>query len=182
MKDQFQANETVEIRFLPFIDRTNGTYILGTDSAQVTISKPGTPRVVTTEALVWDTDVQLWMLDVAPPHSAGEWRMKALSSDLNAQPQWKSVMVGDYVDDITDAKYAAQEADTKIGPSPVSLTSTLAEIKAKTDLIPEAHYRMRGFDTILSQTVYWDAPAVDPSGTYYGGLGPLTGVVLVDRF
>lgn len=162
MKDQFDISETVLVRFPPFMSRSTGQYIIGGDTAQVIINKSGTPE---THSLTWDSDSEMWSLDIAPPHVEGEWRLKAFSSDASAFPQYKVIVCGSHL--LTS----------------VNTTKTTTDlIKEKTDLIPEAHYRMRGFDTSLSQTVYWDSPAVDPSGAYYGGPGPLTDVVLVDRF
>jgi hypothetical protein len=39
-------------------------------------------------------------------------------------------------------------------------------------------YRMRGYDTTLTQTVFWSAPIVDSTGAYYGGPGPLTDILV----
>lgn len=39
-------------------------------------------------------------------------------------------------------------------------------------------YRMRGYDTTLTQIVFWTSDHVDSTGSDYGGPGPLTGIVV----
>jgi hypothetical protein len=39
-------------------------------------------------------------------------------------------------------------------------------------------YRMRGYDSTLARTVYWNATSVDSLGASYGGPGPLTDIVV----
>ena len=40
-------------------------------------------------------------------------------------------------------------------------------------------YHMRGYSSGLGRQVYWDAPVIDSSASYYGGGGtPLTDIVM----
>ena len=39
-------------------------------------------------------------------------------------------------------------------------------------------YRMRGYDTDIPSIVFWSAPIVDSTAAYYGGVGPVTGIVV----
>ena len=43
---------------------------------------------------------------------------------------------------------------------------------------PGLVYRMRGYDTTLTETVFWDSDHVDATATDYGGPGPVTNIVL----
>lgn len=42
-------------------------------------------------------------------------------------------------------------------------------------------YRMRAFDSTLTTTVYWGSSTEDPTGTNYGGPGPLVDVVTIEK-
>jgi hypothetical protein len=44
---------------------------------------------------------------------------------------------------------------------------------------PTNNYRMRGYDTTLTTTVYWTATSVDSTGAQYTGPGPLTNITIV---
>lgn len=39
-------------------------------------------------------------------------------------------------------------------------------------------YRMRGYDTDIPSIVFWSAPIVDSTAAYYGGVGPVTNIVV----
>ena len=41
-------------------------------------------------------------------------------------------------------------------------------------------FRMRGFDTNISQIVYWNSLSIDVGANDYPGVGPVTGVVVVE--
>lgn len=109
MKDQFQTAEDLHVRFAPFIDKTTGDEIIGTDTCSVSFRDPlgslGGPVSAT-----WDSSIQLWALTLtraAYPvltYGTGEWLFLATSDDVNARPQRKVLQWGgDYVDDIDDA-------------------------------------------------------------------------------
>ena len=99
MKTQFVPTEPMQIRFAPFVDKTTGAYILGTDECTLTIKRPGGALIAPAPTAVWDTDVHLWHLDldVGTYYEQGEWRIEAESNDPNANPQWHVLTWGDYV-------------------------------------------------------------------------------------
>lgn len=133
-KAQFQSGETMRIRFSPFVNAVTGAYIIGTDTCNLNYRPPGgAPAVV---AMSWDAAIQMWYYDfVVGSYVQGEWRFRAVSSDVNALPQWKTIIWGDYVDDITlgltaaaAAQVSAGSADTKIGVPAVTVSADIAAI------------------------------------------------------
>jgi len=136
-KAQFQSTETMRIRFSPFVNAVTGAYIIGTDTCQLNYRPPGgAPAAV---AMSWDAGIQVWYYDfVVGSYVQGEWRFRGVSNDVNALPQWKNVIWGDYVDDITAAKTAAAaaqvssgSADTKIGAPVATVSLDIAAISTK---------------------------------------------------
>jgi hypothetical protein len=96
MKDQFQSTEALKVRFPPFVNKSTGDEILGTDTCTVTYKKPD--NSTGSLSATWDTDIQLWKLDIASgSYMQGEWLFKAVSSDTNGRTQRKSLQWGDYV-------------------------------------------------------------------------------------
>jgi hypothetical protein len=133
-KAQFQSTEIMRIRFSPFVNSVTGAYIIGTDNCTLNYRPPGgAPAAV---AMSWDAGIHLWYYDFAvPAYVQGEWRFKAVSDDVNALPQWKTVIWGDYVDDITLGKTAAVAGaatgttiDGKVGAPAVTLAADIAAI------------------------------------------------------
>jgi hypothetical protein len=73
-----------------------------------------------------------------------------------------------------------------------ALFASSIESNPEIDLVPEEDplidrgrkpkdkrvYRMRGYDTSLSETVFWNAPELDVGGTHYKGPGPITDIVV----
>jgi len=114
MKDQFQATESLHVRFPPFINMTTGEEIIGTDTCLVTYKKPGSAPASLSAS--WDTDIELWTLDIAPGggnYAQGEWLFKAVSNDVNALPQRKVLQWGDYVNDL-DALISSRSTPAQI--------------------------------------------------------------------
>ena len=103
-KAQFQSSEQIQVRFPPFMDSTTGQYIIGGDTATMSIRK-GDGTTQTGVSLTWDSVVHMWYVNLTPtlPDEAGEWRFKAASSNANAFPQWKILHVGDYIDKLDAA-------------------------------------------------------------------------------
>lgn len=146
-KAQFQSTETMRIRFSPFVNSVTGAYIIGTDTCQLNYRAPGgAPAAV---AMTWDAGIFMWYYDfVVGSYIQGEWRFRAVSNDANALPQWKTVVWGDYVDDITLGKTAAAaaqvsaaaaqvsaaSADGKIGAPAISVTADIAALDTKIGL------------------------------------------------
>jgi hypothetical protein len=119
-------------------------------------------------SLSWDSVIHMWYVDLTAtlPDQAGEWRFKAVSSNPNAFPQWKTLHIADYVDKI-DASVSTRATpaqilsdltpfsgsniesdvgiiDTKIGSPVTSVSADLAvvdgvvdAIKVKTDKIDD---------------------------------------------
>lgn len=67
------------------------------------------------------------------------------------------------------------EAELLVQPNN-KLTSKLSGTAAAN---PSNNYRMRGYDTTLTTTVYWTATSVDSTGAQYTGPGPLTNITIV---
>lgn len=113
MKSQFQSTEKLRVRLPPFLNKTDWSYIMGTDTATIKVKCPD-GAVLTSgsggvPAAAYDTDVKMWILDLdtsyytAHQHvSTNEWKVYAESNDANMVPQWASYNWGDYVDDSTD--------------------------------------------------------------------------------
>lgn len=153
-KSQHQSTESLKIRLPPFIDKTTGDYITGgSDVVTLTIERPdatvlpGGPHHPT-----YDSTVDMWIFTITTgSYQQGEWRVKAVSNNANAIPQWRYYQWGDYVDDITTTKTrvgtptgASVSADiasvqTKLGtPAGVSVSTDIADVKSDTSLLPAA--------------------------------------------
>lgn len=166
MKDQFQSTETLRLRFLPFVNKLTGEYIVGSDTCTLTIKKPD--NTTTSVGATFDSDVSMWYYDVSTgSYQQGEWRIKAVSNDTNALPQWKVYIWGDYVEDITTVK-------TRLGtPVAASISADIANVQTTantintklgtpvlTDLSTDLSYLTSLVDPVLAQT-YTAAVAAD---------------------
>jgi hypothetical protein len=129
-KSQYQSTEIMRVRFSPFVNATTGAYIIGTDTCTLNYRPPGgAPASV---AMAWDSSIQMWYYDfLVAGYVQGEWRFRAVSSDAAALPQWKTIVWGDYVDDVTLGKTAAASADTKLGLPAVTVSDDIAAIDVK---------------------------------------------------
>lgn len=81
------------------------------------------------------------------------------------------------------ATFAALAAPASLPTVPSSTVNKALVRAALTNPIPSgasglALYRMRAYDSTLSQIVYWNANDLDATGASYGGPGPLVDVVL----
>jgi hypothetical protein len=114
-KVQFQSAEKLRVRLPPFLNKTDWSYIMGTDVATITVKCPDGTVLVSgvggVPAAVWDSDTKIWSLDLAVSYytahhdaATNEWKIYATSDDADYVPQWASYFWGDYVDDITATK------------------------------------------------------------------------------
>lgn len=130
MKDQFQSTETLRIRLTPFVNKTSGDYVVtGLDVCTLTIKKPdgtlypGGPHLAT-----WDSDVYMWIFDIAPAsYQQGEWRVLATSNDVDSLRKWANYVWGDYVNDIA----TIPTINTKIGTPVSSVSADIASVQTK---------------------------------------------------
>jgi hypothetical protein len=140
MKSQFQSTEKLRIRLTPFVNSSTGSYVLtGADTCILTIEKPdGSVYTGSTVSATWDSVAKLWYYDIlAVNYVQGEWRVYAVSSDATSLQKWAVYLWGDYVDDITLARTAAESANTRIGtPGGASVSADLTAVKTKTDNLP----------------------------------------------
>jgi len=107
MKTQFVSGEDLKITLPPFIDKTTGERIIGTDVATIVVKSPSGlfPSPPTPS---WDADVYFWLAEIpAASFIEGEWLVLATSDDANALPQFKVLTWGDYMDDIPETRQAA---------------------------------------------------------------------------
>lgn len=134
MKNQFQSTEVLQIRLAPFVDRLMGTYIVsGLDVCSLTIRKPDGSTLSPTA--VWDPVTLVWCYDVALlSYQAGEWRVRAESSDPSALPQWCILAWGDYVD---------------------NLNGSLADVAAKVDVLYQVTTGRWKVDTATNQLILY---------------------------
>lgn len=102
-KGQFQQSEVLQVRFPAFINGTTGAYIIGTDTATVSLVKPGGAAYAGNPvAMSFNATSNIWSVDIPTvDFVVGEWQMKAVSNDAAALPQFKILHWGDYVDDVT---------------------------------------------------------------------------------
>lgn len=107
-KSQFLSSEDLQIIFPPFINRSDGTQFLGTDTVTLTIKKPNGTLLLSPPVPTFDTDVKLWTAVVsAASFLEGKWLILASSTGANAQGQNQALVWGDYVDDIHEIRQAA---------------------------------------------------------------------------
>lgn len=107
-KLQFTSNEDLQLIFPPFIDRTTGDPILGTDAITLTIRRPNGTLLPGPPAPIFDADVELWTASVSSgSFSAGTWMILAESDASDTQGQRQVLTWGDYVDDIPETRQAA---------------------------------------------------------------------------
>jgi hypothetical protein len=145
MKDQFQSSEALKVRFPPFVNKTNGDEILGTDTCTVTYKKPD--NSTGSLSATWDSDIQLWKLDIASgSYMQGEWLFKAVSSDTNGRTQRKSLQWGDYVSNL-DALVSSRLATSGYAAPD---NSGIADIKAKTNNLPSNPASQTNLDAAVS--------------------------------
>lgn len=131
MKQQFQSIEALRIRLTPFVDKITGDYIIGGDTATVTVERPDGTSFL--ESLVWDSTVHIWWYDIpVGSYMQGEWRIEAISSNANAFHQWKTPMWGDYVENLDSTVSSRLAFVDYVVPD----NTSIAAIKAQTDLLP----------------------------------------------
>jgi len=107
MKSQYTSTEPLQLSFPPFFDGSSRTYVIdGLGTTQFTLKKPdNTTQIV---AASFDSDVKFWTAQVAPASfQEGIWLVKAVSNVANTVDQFRSLVWGDYVDDIGEARQAA---------------------------------------------------------------------------
>lgn len=104
MKAQFIASESLSIVFPPFLDTSAQEFITAVDVVTLTIVKPDGSLFTPAPTPVRDANSDFWVAEItAPFFELGEWTIKAVSDDANALDQYKSVVWGDYMDDIRQA-------------------------------------------------------------------------------
>jgi hypothetical protein len=107
-KTQFASGEDLIITFPPFIDKTTGERIVGTDVATLVVKKPDDTLMGTPPTASFDSDIDMWRATI--PYASfeeGEWLVKATTNDSDGLDQYISYTWGDYVDDILEARQAA---------------------------------------------------------------------------
>lgn len=107
MKRQFVSTEPLRLVFPSFFIGTSNSYLItGLDTVSYTVKKPdNTTQVV---APSFDSDTKLWVAEiVVGSFQAGEWLVKATSDAVGSYDQYQSLIWGDYVDDIQEARQAA---------------------------------------------------------------------------
>ena len=126
-KYQFQRTESLVISIPPFLDKDTGNYIWDTDTCTMALKRVGAlPGTIIEPTPTRDPDTGHWVVTVPPPAPfvAGTYLLYAASTGVGTPlEQLREYTWGDYVDDITIAKTAAQSADGKA-----------TAIKAKTDV------------------------------------------------
>ena len=107
MKLQYASTEILKLSFPPFFNNVGRSYIIdGLDNVTFTLKKPDT----TTQVVIptFDSDVKFWSTEIAlSSFQEGIWLIKAESDVVDTLPQFRSVVWGDYVDDIVEARQAA---------------------------------------------------------------------------
>lgn len=139
MKGQFQSTETLRIRLSPFIDKTTGSYIIaGTDICTLTIEKPnGSLYTGATVTASWDSVAKIWYYDIlAASFEIGEWRVYAVTDDVNGLPKWAIYIWGDYVDTIATITTINTRIGAPVGASisadVASVSTAVASVKSDT--------------------------------------------------
>lgn len=103
-KSQFSEDEDLVIVFPPFVNSTDGTRIVGTDTASLVIKKPDGTLVSPAIAPAFDGDVDQWKATVPKAqYQKGLWQIKATSDDGDAIDQYLALVWGDYMSDIGQA-------------------------------------------------------------------------------
>jgi len=130
MKTQFQSTEALQVRLPPFLDKTTGDFITGgADTCTLTIKKPDGVLLAGGPHLgVYDAAVDMWTFDVSVgSYLQGEWRVRAVSNDADAVPQWRSLRWGDYVESLA----TIATINTKVGtPVGASMSADIAAVAA----------------------------------------------------
>jgi hypothetical protein len=108
MKTQFISGEALKITLSPFIDKSTGERIIGTDVATLVVKKPNGTLLGSPPTPTWDSDVNFWKASISiGSFEEGEWLIKATSDNVDALPQFVALTWGDYVDDIPETRQAA---------------------------------------------------------------------------
>ena len=135
MKDQFQSVEALRVRFPPFIDKTPGEEIIGTDTCSVFYKKPN--GTTDSASATWDDYIEIWTLDLAiGVYMQGEWAFKATSDDPNARAQRKVLMWGDYVENLDETVASRATQDQILSDATPFPGADVALIEAKTTALP----------------------------------------------
>jgi hypothetical protein len=143
-KDQFQSTENIEIRLPPFTSKSDGSEVSDEVDVTLKITKPnGTTLsdVTLTRASDVDANTGYWKYSLlVANYMEGTWLVKAISNGGTAAfNQRKVYNWGEYVDDITAAKTAAEAAEIAAGAAQTAAESAdgkCTAIQAKTDNLP----------------------------------------------
>lgn len=107
-KTQFVSNEDLQLVFSPFVNRADGTQLLGTDTVTLVVKRPNGTLLPSPPVPTFDTDIKLWIATISSASFAqGIWRILASSNGANSQGQNQVLTWGDYVDDIHETRQAA---------------------------------------------------------------------------
>jgi len=101
-KTQFVSSEPLRLVFFPFFDKVNNEYVVaGTDVATVVVKKPNGTLLTPAPTLVFDTDTNFWVVEIAVgDYMEGDWQVKATSDAADTLPQYRIFTWGDYVDEL----------------------------------------------------------------------------------
>ncbi len=104
MKSQHIASENLRIVFPPFLNTATQGFHTSADVATLVAVKPNGDVFTPALTLVRDTNTDHWAVEIAAVNfEIGTWTFKATSDGANAQPQYQSLVWGDYLDDIFQA-------------------------------------------------------------------------------
>lgn len=106
-KTQFLASEPLRLLFPPFFDTANNVYVTGgVDNATLVVKKPDNSLLTPAPTLVFDTDTDFWVVEVAVgDYMEGDWMVKATSDASDTLPQYRVLTWGDYMDEIRQAAF-----------------------------------------------------------------------------
>lgn len=129
-KLQFASTEALQITFPPFFNTMTGDLYMGTDTVLLTIKRPNGTLLPSPPAPTFDSDVHLWIAEVAVgSFAAGRWMIRAVSNGGSSIDQNINLTWGDYVDTIGTI-------NTKVGtPAGASVSVDIAAVKTDTGTI-----------------------------------------------
>jgi len=101
-KTQFVSSEPLRLVFFPFFDKVANEYVTaGTDTPTLVVKKPNGTLLTPAPTLVFDSDTNFWVVEVATgSYMEGDWLVKATSDAANTLPQYRIFTWGDYVDEL----------------------------------------------------------------------------------
>ena len=131
-KSQFQSTEDLLIRLPPFISTEDGSYFLvGSDCTLVVVKPDGTLYAGAIDAPAQDANTGHWKSRIAAAHYIqGVWTIKATSTDTGALEQFREIIWGDYVDDITLTKTQATTAASQATTAASQATTAASQATA----------------------------------------------------